>query len=138
MAMTAEHTVQGASVLLVDDNEINRQVGNEFLQSMGLMVRLADSGAAAIAACAAHPPAVVLMDLEMPGMTGLEAARRLRQMQREGSLSGFPIIALTAHEQRRHVNESVAAGMNGFLSKPLMLDAVRRELGRWLPELSAA
>ena len=71
----------------------------------------------------------------MPGMDGLETTRRLRAMQRDGSLPHFPIVALTAHAQESDAQLSRAAGMDGFLSKPIMLDTLRRELSRWLPSL---
>ena len=124
-----------APVLMVEDNEVNRLIGEEYLRSLGLRVRLAESGEAALCAAAEETPSLVLMDLQMPGMDGLETTRRLRAMQRDGSLPHFPIVALTAHAQESDAQLSRAAGMDGFLSKPIMLDTLRRELSRWLPSL---
>jgi PAS domain S-box-containing protein len=124
-----------APVLMVEDNEVNRLIGAEYLRSLGLRVRLAESGEAALCAVAEETPSLVLMDLQMPGMDGLETTRRLRAMQREGTLPHFPIVALTAHAQESDARLSRAAGMDGFLSKPIMLDTLRRELSRWLPGL---
>ena len=124
-----------APVLVVEDNEVNRLIGNEFLRAMGLPVRVVESGEAAMLACAEEPPSLVLMDLQMPGMDGFEATRRLRALQREGRLPPFPIIALTAHALGSDAIKATAAGMDGFLSKPIMMETLRRELARWLPGL---
>ena len=124
-----------APVLMVEDNEVNRLIGEEFMRALGLPVRLAESGEAALAAVADEMPSLVLMDLQMPGMDGLEATRRIRAMQRDGVLPHFPIIALTAHALESDAQMSRAAGMDGFLSKPIMLETLKRELSRWLPSL---
>jgi CheY-like chemotaxis protein len=125
-----------APVLMVEDNEVNRLIGDEFLRALGLPVRMAENGEAALASVAQVVPSLVLMDLQMPGMDGLEATRRLRAMQRDGVLPHFPIIALTAHAAESDAQMSRAAGMDGFLSKPIMLENLRRELARWLPALN--
>ncbi len=126
-----------APLLLVEDNEVNRLIGEEFLRALGLPVRVADSGEAALAACQAEPPSLVLMDLQMPGMDGFEAARRLRALQRQGQLPPFPIVALTAHAMGSDEIAAAEAGMVGFLTKPIMLATLKTELERWLPQLRA-
>jgi CheY-like chemotaxis protein len=127
-----------APVLMVEDNEVNRLIGDEFLRAMGLPARMAENGEDALACVAEVTPSLVLMDLQMPGMDGLEAARRMRAMQRDGVLPHFPIIALTAHALESDAQMARAAGMDGFLSKPIMLENLRRELEKWLPALRAA
>ena len=121
-----------ADVLLVEDNPVNQLVGQEFLRALGLDVRVVDGGEAALAACLARTPALVLMDLQMPGMDGLEATRRLRALQQEGRWPGAPIVALTAHASANERAACRAAGMDGVLTKPLALDTLRRQLARWL------
>lgn len=119
-------------VLLVEDNHINQVVALEFLALMGVQARLARNGLEALAACLEAAPDLVLMDIQMPGMDGLECARRLRAQQREGSLPSFPILALTAHALDADVAASIEAGMDEHLTKPLDFVALRTRLQRWL------
>ncbi|MCV2352480.1 response regulator [Paucibacter sp. Y2R2-4] len=126
-------------VLLVEDNHINQVVALEFLSVMGLQSRLAKNGLEALELCAAQAPDLVLMDIQMPGMDGLECTRRLREMQRQGALPSFPILALTAHALESDIAASLAAGMDEHLTKPLDFVALQARLGRWLqlPGLSS-
>ena len=119
-------------VLLVEDNQINQVVALEFLAVMGLRSCLAKNGLEALAACRAGAPDLVLMDIQMPGMDGLECARQLRELQRKGQLPAFPILALTAHALESDIAASLAAGMDEHLTKPLNFSALRGRLGRWL------
>ena len=119
-------------VLLVEDNHINQVVAMEFLSLMGVQARLARNGLEALAACADTAPDLVLMDIQMPGMDGLECARRLRGEQRDGRLPRFPILALTAHALDADVTASMEAGMDEHLTKPLDFVALRTRLQRWL------
>jgi len=121
-----------AQVLLVEDNHINQVVALEFLALMGVQARLAKNGLEALSACAETAPDLVLMDIQMPGMDGLECARRLRTLQREGKLPNFPILALTAHALDADVAASLEAGMDEHLTKPLDFVALRTRLQRWL------
>ncbi|MBP6902337.1 MAG: response regulator [Burkholderiaceae bacterium] len=122
----------GAEVLLVEDNEVNQLVGQELLRALGLQPRLAADGEAALAACLQRPPALVLMDLQMPGMDGLETTRQLRRLQQAGRWPGAPIVALTAHASPEDHAACRLAGMDGVLTKPLQLSTLRRRLARWL------
>ncbi len=119
-------------VLLVEDNHINQVVALEFLALMGVQARLARNGIEALAACEEAAPDLVLMDIQMPGMDGLECARRIRTQQREGKLPNFPILALTAHALDADVAASMDAGMDEHLTKPLDFVALRTRLQRWL------
>ena len=122
----------GAEVLLVEDNAVNQIVGEAYLQALGLRVRLADDGPAALAACLERAPALVLMDLQMPGMDGLEAAARLLALQRQGRWPGAPIVALTAHAGDADRDACLAAGMSGVMTKPFTIDGLQRQLAPWL------
>ncbi|RZJ13781.1 MAG: response regulator [Rubrivivax sp.] len=119
-------------VLLVEDNHINQVVALEFLALMGVRARLAKNGIEALAACEESAPDLVLMDIQMPGMDGLECARRIRARQGEGKMPNFPILALTAHALDADVAASMEAGMDEHLTKPLDFVALRTRLQRWL------
>jgi len=75
------------------------------------------------------------MDIQMPGMDGLECARRLRAQQRRAELPHFPILALTAHALESELVASLAAGMDEHLTKPLDFTALRGRLDHWLGRL---
>ncbi|HEY0957221.1 MAG TPA: response regulator [Roseateles sp.] len=125
-------TARQPLVLLVEDNHINQVVAMEFLSLMGVQARLAKNGIEALAACTEAAPDLVLMDIQMPGMDGLECARRIRAQQRDGRMPGFPILALTAHALDADVAASMDAGMDEHLTKPLDFVALRTRLQRWL------
>jgi two-component system, sensor histidine kinase and response regulator len=93
----------------------------------------ADGGLAAIDACLREPPDLVLMDVQMPGLDGLQTCVQLRALQREGQLPDFPIIALTAHALPGDREASLAAGMDDHLTKPIDPTTLRQALERWLP-----
>nr|WP_316643244.1 response regulator [uncultured Roseateles sp.] len=126
-------------VLLVEDNLINQVVAQEFLSLMGLRCDLAGNGLEALTLCQQTAPDLVLMDIQMPGMDGLECARRIRTLQQAGDLAAFPILALTAHALDSDVRASLDAGMDEHLTKPLDFMALRQHLSRWLrlPEMPA-
>lgn len=128
----AKQEARPPHVLLVEDNHINQVVALEFLALMGVQARLAKNGIEALVACEEAAPDLVLMDIQMPGMDGLECARRLRAQQRDGKLPNFPILALTAHALDADVAASMEAGMDEHLTKPLDFVALRTRLQRWL------
>jgi len=128
----AAHARTEPLVLLVEDNHINQVVALEFLALMHVRTQLAKDGMEALAACQQEAPNLVLMDIQMPGMDGLECSRRLREMQKSGRLPHFPILALTAHALESDVSASLAAGMDEHLTKPLDFVSLRQRLGRWL------
>lgn len=121
-----------SDVLVVEDNMVNQVIVCEMIDALGLRTRLAEDGGTAVEACRDRPPALVLMDLQMPGVDGLEATRQLRLLQRRGTLPTFPIIALTAHATPQDRDSCMAAGMVGYLTKPVAMADLRNELSRWL------
>jgi CheY-like chemotaxis protein/nitrogen-specific signal transduction histidine kinase len=106
----------GLRILIVDDNRTNRLVGLKSLEAMGAYAETADSGEAAIAAAVSGGYDLILMDVNMPGMDGMEATRRIRALP--GRESAVPIVALTADVMTHHQQAYQAAGMNGFVPKP--------------------
>jgi PAS domain S-box-containing protein len=123
-APSAISAAGGLSVLVAEDNEINALLVRALLAKLGHRPTMAGSGRAAIecwlaARAAGTPFDRVLMDLHMPGMDGLEATRRIRAIEAEDGTPRTPIIALTANASAEDREESLAAGMDGFLVKPL-------------------
>jgi two-component system cell cycle response regulator DivK len=116
-------------ILVVDDNDDTRFMYEELLTRWGFRVRLAADGAQALAA-ADDLPAVIVMDLAMPGLNGWEATRRLKTGERTKDI---PIIVLTAHALDHYRDVAVAAGCDEFLSKPCTIDALVAAIRRALP-----
>jgi CheY-like chemotaxis protein len=120
------------SVLVVEDNQLNQIIAREMVAALGLRPAVVGSGEEALLSCQSTPPDLVLMDIQMPGMDGLETTRRLRALQADGSLRLFPIIALTAHAMAADRQASLDAGMNEHLTKPIQVDELRSVLQHWL------
>jgi signal transduction histidine kinase/CheY-like chemotaxis protein/HAMP domain-containing protein len=125
-------TLKDLSVLLVEDNQINQQIARELLESMGVVVTLADNGQMALdllqAANHPLPWSAVLMDLQMPVMDGHQATLALREQPR---FKDLPIIALTAHASAQEARRCMDEGMNAHLTKPIDPDALFACLARW-------
>jgi CheY-like chemotaxis protein/HPt (histidine-containing phosphotransfer) domain-containing protein len=116
-ALMAGQSLLGIRVLVVDDSEINREVAMRILRGQGAVVALATDGQEALDWLQAHAEAIdlVLMDVQMPVMDGIEATRQLRRIPRFAEL---PIIALTAGAFKSQHDAAEAAGMSHFISKP--------------------
>ncbi len=119
-------------ILIAEDNPVNQLIITEMVSALGLTTRLAEDGAQAVAACLERAPDLLLMDLQMPVVDGIEATRQLLDLQRRGKLDIFPIVALTAHATPQDRDRCLEAGMQGYLTKPVSLAQLRVELGRWL------
>jgi|GEM_PF-1384767 len=141
---TTARWLQGLRVLLVDDSEINRDIGQRLLELQGAAVRTASHGREALERLQTEPGAfdVVLMDVQMPEMDGLQATRLVRATP---GLEQLPIVALTAGALVEERRRALASGMNAFLSKPLdmarLITEVRRviaEAGGQVPEVASA
>ena len=107
------------SILLVDDNQLSLKTGQKFLGKMGYLVDTAGSGLEAIKALVKNPYDVLLLDVQMPDLDGLETAQLIRNGEAGEDRAGVPIIALTAHAVDEARAECLAAGMNDFVSKPV-------------------
>lgn len=125
---------QAPLVLIADDNDLNLEIIQRFLITKGYRVAAARDGQAALALAALVKPAVVLMDVLMPGMDGLEATRRMRQ---DPQLMHLPVIALTALAMEGDRERCMAAGATAYLAKPVSLRLLARLLQRYLQGGSA-
>ena len=126
--------LQGARLLLVEDNELNQQVAFELLGAAGIHVELAQNGALGVQCAEQGSYDLVLMDLQMPVMDGLEATRRIRAMPGRDRL---PILAMTANAMAGDRDRSLAAGMNDHVTKPIDPEELFDVLLRWLPDCAS-
>ncbi len=129
---TAEYA--GAHLLLVEDNEINREFAVGLLHSMHVEVDEAENGEEAVAKVRQHAYDGVLMDVQMPTMDGLEATRRIRSLSTADGdrFARVPIIAITAQAMVRDREKALAAGMSDYLAKPIDPDRLAVVLNRWI------
>lgn len=118
-----------ATILLVEDNEDNRAVYTTILRYYGFQVVEAPSGEEGIELARQLQPALVLMDIGLPGIDGWEATRRLKADARTAPI---PVVALTAHAMAEHRAASFAAGCDGYLAKPIEPRDVLAEVRRFL------
>ncbi|MDE1146746.1 MAG: ATP-binding protein [Azospirillaceae bacterium] len=118
-------------LLLVEDNVVNQQVALLLLRRAGYTVHLAENGQEALDALAAEPVDLVLMDMQMPVMNGLEATRHLRAAE-AGTGRHVPVIALTAHSLSDRADEHLAAGMDDHVVKPFDHDRLLERVAYWL------
>jgi len=120
----------GRKLLLVEDNYVNQEVAREILSEANFDIDIRENGVEALQAVQANDYDVVLMDIQMPVMDGLAAAERIRALG--GRYTQLPIIAMTAHALGGDAEKSLAAGMDGHLTKPIDTAALFRELAKWV------
>jgi CheY-like chemotaxis protein len=115
----------------VEDNDINQEVARELLESVGLVVDVAENGAEAVDRVRAESYDLIFMDLQMPVMGGIEATRKIREMPQG---RGTPILAMTANAFPEDRRECLNAGMNDHVAKPVEVRELYAALARWIPE----
>jgi CheY-like chemotaxis protein len=123
-------SVEGLRLMLAEDIEINAEILMELLTMEGIEAERAENGEAAVSMFAEHAEYyydAILMDVRMPVMDGLTAAKVIRDMDRADAKT-IPIIALTANAFEEDVQQSVQAGMNAHLSKPVEMDRLLETL----------
>jgi CheY-like chemotaxis protein/HPt (histidine-containing phosphotransfer) domain-containing protein len=125
-------------VLLVEDNEVNREVAVDMLHALGCKTYTAENGAAAVENFLQHRCDVVLMDCQMPVMDGYMATRELRSLATRHQRVRFPIIALTANAMDDDRARCLAADMDDFISKPFSMAELRSTLERWVGDGKSA
>ncbi len=124
-----------ARILLAEDNIINQQVALGILRKFGLRADAVANGMEAISALSSLPYDLVLMDVQMPEMDGLQATQWIREneAQMAGAVAHIPIIAMTAHAMQGDRERCLQAGMDDYLQKPVSPDALLQILQKWLP-----
>lgn len=121
-------------ILLVEDTPINQTLETILLQRMGYEVSIANNGIEAIEAFSTREFDLILMDIHMPEMGGVEAAEIIRTLEKNQQLKRTPIIAVTANALKGDKERYLAAGMDGYVSKPIAVDALRHEIRGLLRE----
>jgi signal transduction histidine kinase/CheY-like chemotaxis protein len=120
---------RGATVLVVEDNPVNRKLARNVLRSRGYRVLEADTGEEGIEIARSEHPHLVLMDLQLPGLDGLEATRRLKA---DPATRGIPIVALSARAQDSDEQRAREAGCAGYIAKPIRLSRFPQQVGAFL------
>ena len=115
-ALTLKEKYSGKHILLAEDDDFNREIGSLLLQDIGMLVDVAENGQIAVEMTALKPYALVLMDMQMPVMDGLNATRAIRASK---SANSVPIIAMTANAFFEDKIRCLEAGMNDFITKPV-------------------
>ena len=129
------HEYAGARVLLAEDNAVNQMVAGELLRGAGLEVDLADDGVQAVERARQRPYALILMDVQMPQLDGLQAARAIRRLP---GMDAVPIVAMTANAFSEDRDACLAAGMDDHITKPVMPQRLYQTLLHWLRETAPA
>ncbi len=127
-------TFEHVQILIVEDNRINQAVVEGMLTKLGCSITTADDGTEAVRLAKQGRFDLILMDCQMPVMDGYEATQILRELENHQQLSRVPIVALTANAMKGDDEKCFAAGMDGYLTKPIKRHELEQVLIRWLPE----
>lgn len=131
---TLRSTFPGARILVVEDEPINQMIAEELLSAFGCVVSLADDGLAALSELEHNTFDLVLMDMNMPRMNGLDATRRLRQLPTGRHV---PVLAMTANAFVEDQRRCFDAGMNDFIAKPFQAEVLAAKIVKWLAQCKA-
>ena len=112
-------------ILLVEDNPVNRRLAEFLLRSQGYQVRAATNALEAFDTIKAERPDLILMDVQLPGMDGLEATRKLKA---EPTTRDIPVVAVTSYAMKGDREKALAAGCSGYITKPIDKDTFVREV----------
>jgi two-component system cell cycle response regulator DivK len=121
--------MSGEPILIVDDNAINLKLVRILLTGEGYTVRTAEDATEAIAVLREFHPRLILMDIQLPGVDGLELSRRLKAVR---ATSDIVIVALTAYAMKGDEDRALSAGCDGYLAKPIDTRTFPRQVAAWL------
>jgi two-component system sensor histidine kinase BarA len=124
-----ERPLAGNSILVADDNEINRKLAGRILRDLGATVSEVKDGIEAVDAVVLGHYDLILMDVHMPGMDGMEATGKIRSLP--GDRSRIPVVALTANAMQGDKERFLTAAMDDYLPKPLTVESIQAVVGRW-------
>jgi len=128
---SATLTLGTLRVLVVEDNPVNRRVFTHYLTSMGHFVTTASDGQEALSQLGSAEYDIVLLDVQMPKLDGIEVVRRLRAGECGKRAANLPVVALTAYAMASDRERFLQAGMNGYLSKPVSMEALRASMAKY-------
>ncbi|MBF0471053.1 MAG: response regulator [Gammaproteobacteria bacterium] len=120
--------LHGCRLLLVDDNDLNLELGRELLLLAGIEVTTASDGEELLERALSQPFDIIVTDIQMPKLDGYSACRRLRQ---QPQFAGLPVIAMTANAMSEDIKRAHEAGMNDHIAKPIQVEQLYATLGRW-------
>ncbi|MGL6225220.1 MAG: response regulator [Thermoguttaceae bacterium] len=126
-----DRSLQGKKVLLAEDNRVNQMVAKELLERLGIDVTIAENGVETVEKVQQDDFDLILMDVQMPEMDGLEATQRIRSLSKPG-VEKLPILAMTANALDQDYQRSIDVGMNDHLTKPIDPEKLRKALETWI------
>ena len=128
--MLATNPAQAKTVLIVEDNELNMKLFNDLLEAHGYRVLQTRDGLSALEIARQHMPDLIIMDIQLPEISGLEITDRLKK---DAALKAIPIVAVTAFAMRGDEQKILGAGCDAYLSKPIsvstFLETIRKYIG---------
>ena len=125
---------EGARLLYVEDNRVNREIGKELFRMAGLEIETADNGRAALEMTERNRYDLILMDIQMPFMDGLTATKLIREREVNESREHLPIVALSAHFLDEDIRKARRAGMDDYLTKPISVEDLNELFHKWLDD----
>lgn len=136
--VASQEIVQSLRVLAAEDNLVNQLVLRTLMEQFGITLTVVDNGKFAVEAWESQTWDIILMDMQMPVMGGVEASRFIREREQATGRAKTPIIAVTANTMTHHMSEYESAGINGVVSKPIKADALANVLIKVLDELASS
>src|SRR5499426_3022041 len=121
--------MDGKKILLVEDNPVNRRLAQFLLRSQGYEVREATTAQEAFDALKTEQPDLIVMDIQLPGMDGLEVTRKIKEQQ---ATANIPVVAVTSYAMKGDREKALAAGCAGYVTKPIDKDTFIQEVARHL------